>query len=156
MKKHEKEILNTLWEKNKVLVTSIFSLVVFCENLRYCYSRVVVIGAVQKLTFCNVSVITEDIYLKLSICVCYQITIHTIKEDNTKCFFFFSELNPFFDLDFLILYQASQSRKLAPACSALVPFSHNVSFPFKERNHLKATSNLLSAIAFISDEESVW
>ena len=41
--------LKTLWEKDKVLVTCIFSLAVFGEKPRYCYSLGVVIGVLQKL-----------------------------------------------------------------------------------------------------------
>ena len=67
-----------------------FSSAVFGENLRYCYSVVVVIAVIVKvfvvvvvmlknLTFCNISVINEYIYMELGICVhcpksnpCYQ------------------------------------------------------------------------------------
>ena len=46
--------------------------------------------------------------------------IHTIKGDKSKCIFFFSELCPVFDLDF-IPYQAPHSRELAQPRVALVP-----------------------------------
>ena len=47
-----------------------FSLAVFGENLRYCYSLCIV--GVQKLWHFVISVIIEDIYLKLGVCVHYQ------------------------------------------------------------------------------------
>ena len=57
----------------------------------------------KTLTFSNISVIAEDIYLKLRVVVHYQ-------QGNTK-------LCPFFDLEFS---KCSYSRALAPACGALV------------------------------------
>ena len=66
----------------------IFSLAVFGENLRYCYSFGVVVCVMQKLTFYNISVVTEDTYIKPVIFVHYPKTIHIIKKDNSKCFFF--------------------------------------------------------------------
>ena len=62
----------------------------------------------KTLTFCNISVITEDIYLKLGVCVHYPKRNPYYQEK-----YIFSELCPFFDLDVLsssfILYQAFQS-----------------------------------------------
>ena len=54
------------------------------------------------MTFCNtcISVITEDIYLKLVCVYTIQRVIHTLKTDHSKCLFF-SELCPFFDFDIL-------------------------------------------------------
>ena len=46
------------------------------------------LAACKILTFCNISVIIEDIYLKLWLCVHYSKTIHTIKGNNSKCRFF--------------------------------------------------------------------
>ena len=44
-------------------------------------------GGAKTLTFCNISVITEDIYLKLRICVfTIKRAIHTIKGDNSRFF----------------------------------------------------------------------
>ena len=77
---------------------NIFSSAVFGENPKYCCSLgiIVVVGG-QKLTFCNISVITEE----------YVFTIkretHTIKGDNSKCIF--SDLCPF-PLRLFIPYQA--------------------------------------------------
>ena len=62
----------------------LFCFSVFVENLRYCYS----LDIVQKLTFCNISVITEDIYFKLRVCVHFF-------------FFLYSELCSYFYLEFL-------------------------------------------------------
>ena len=44
------------------------------KTSRYCHSPIVVVGivVVQKLTFSNIFVITEDIYLKLRLVVYYQ------------------------------------------------------------------------------------
>ena len=53
-----------------ICLCALFTLAVFGENQRYCYSLgIVVVIVVQKLTFCNISVFIEDIYLKLGICV---------------------------------------------------------------------------------------
>ena len=72
----------------------LFSSAFFRENPRYCYSLdvviiVIVVGMQKTLTFCNISVITEDIYLKLTVHI-HDIrrAIHTIKGDNAKCIFF--------------------------------------------------------------------
>ena len=53
---------NKTWKYWKSLKTylNIFSSTVFGENQRYCYSLGIVVIIVQKLTFCNVSVITEE------------------------------------------------------------------------------------------------
>ena len=53
----------------------------------------------KTLTFCNISVITEDIYL--SMCSLSKEQSILSKGDKSKYIFFFSELCPFFDLDFL-------------------------------------------------------
>ena len=71
-------------------------------------------------------------------------TIHTIKEDNSKCFFF-SELYPFFDLDFFVLYQAPHSRVLPPSWSALVSILAQ-SASVKLINHALAIVGLMNVI----------
>ena len=48
-----------------------FWLCCFGENPRYCYSHCIVFGVVQKLTFCNISLITEDTCSKVRVCVRY-------------------------------------------------------------------------------------
>ena len=58
-----------------------------------------------------------------------QRTIHTIRGDNSKCIFV--RIIPFFDLRLFILYQAPQSRALAPACSCALVFYLDVSFTTK-------------------------
>ena len=55
---------------------TVFSSVVFKENVEDCHSPGMVgggggIGVVRKRTFSNISVITEDIYLKLGVVVHY-------------------------------------------------------------------------------------
>ena len=67
----------------------------------------------KTLTFSNISVITEDIYLKLRVGVHYQKGTHT----SIFFHFFLTKLCPFFDLEFS---KCSYSRALAPACGALV------------------------------------
>ena len=72
----------------------IFSSAVFGENQRYCYSLGIVV------TFCNISVITEDIYLKLESMWSLskqQFILSRVTIQNS----FSSKLCPFFDLDFL-------------------------------------------------------
>ena len=71
------------------------------------------------LTFCNISVITEDIDLK-------QIGyVHYLKSNSYylgrefKMQFFF-RIMPLFRLRHFILYQAPHSQALAPACGSLV------------------------------------
>ena len=102
-----------------------FSSVVFGENPRYCYSLgfTVVDVVVQKLTFCNIFVITEYIYLKLRLCVqypksnpCYQ----------GRQFNFFQNYAPFSTKAY-ILYQAPHSRVLALTCIALFLSSRSCS-----------------------------
>ena len=52
------------------------------------------------MTFCNICVITEDIYFKLYVCVHYP-KGNPCYEGGQFKMQFFSELCPFFDLDFL-------------------------------------------------------
>ena len=58
-------------------VADIWSLgkALFGENPKYCYSLGVVVVPyhchAKTMTFCNISVITEAIYLKLGVCVHY-------------------------------------------------------------------------------------
>ena len=92
----------------------IFNSAVFGENPRYCYS----LGG-SIVTFCNISDISEDIYLQLE----YVFTIiqraihksHTIKGDS-KCIFF--RIMLLFRL--FIPHQVFHSRALAQASGALV------------------------------------
>ena len=52
----------------------------------------------RKLTFSNISVITEDLYLKLRIVVHYQKGNPYNRGGNPL--FFFTKLCPFFDIEF--------------------------------------------------------
>ena len=68
-----------------------FSSAAFRGNPRYCYSLgviAVVFIIMQKLTFCNISVTTEDIYLKLGICVQYTKINPYYQERQFKTHFF--------------------------------------------------------------------
>ena len=76
----------------------VFSLAVFGENTRYCYSLGIVVIILLLFTI--------------------QRAIHTINGDNSKCIFF--RIMPFFSLRLFILNHAPHSRALAPVCSALV------------------------------------
>ena len=110
-----------------MLVTSIFSSAVFGENPRYCYSLgvcVVVVVIVQKTDICNISVITEGIYLKRGLYVHYPKSNPYYQGRQFKMLFFFRIMPPL-DFDFLSLIKHSHSPGLAPACDALVAFSHN-------------------------------
>ena len=99
---------------------------------RYCHSLgfsggggvVVVQRHVKTLTFSNISVITEDIYLKLRVVVQYQKGTHTSWGGNPSIFW--TKLCPFFDLE---SSKCSYSQALAPACSALV-YDLGLSFLF--------------------------
>ena len=69
---------------------------VFGEKLGYFYSLGVVVVMVQKLKkLCNISVITEDIYMKLGVPVHYPKSIPYYQGREFKLFLF-SELCPFF------------------------------------------------------------
>ena len=68
------------------------------------------------LTFSNISVITEDIYLKLRVLFTIKRGTHTKRGGNPP---FFGQLCPFFDLEFS---KCSFSRELAAAWGALVYF----------------------------------
>ena len=66
----------------------------------------------------NVSVITEDIYLKLRVVVHYSLSKgESIPVGEVILQIFLTKLCPFFDLEFS---KCSYSRALAPACGALV------------------------------------
>ena len=65
---------------------------------------------------------TEDISLKLRVCVSSKSNpYYQGREFKTH---FCSELCPFFQLRFFILYQAPHRQALAPAFGALVLFMH--------------------------------
>ena len=67
----------------------------------------------------NISVITEDIYLKLRVVVRCQ---KRLPVGEVILQFFLTKLCPFFDLE---LSKCSYSPALAPACGALVLFFQN-------------------------------
>ena len=76
----------------------------FGENPRYCYSLSVVVVVrrprrAKTVTFRNVSVITEDIYLELGVCVHHPKSNPCYKGRQFQMHF--SELCPLFDLDIL-------------------------------------------------------
>ena len=85
-------------------IESFFSARLFSEKTQgfaiafvWLVSRVGVI-VMQKQTFCNISVITDDIYLKLGVCVHYPKSNPYYQERQFKMlFFFFSLLCPFFN-----------------------------------------------------------
>ena len=57
---------------SEYIIVTIFSSAVFRENLRYTIAITLCRHCRHRgkiLTFCNISVITEDIYLKLGVCV---------------------------------------------------------------------------------------
>ena len=54
---------------------------------------------------------------------------------------FFSELCPFFDLDFFILYQAPHSQTLAHACGALVQFSRSAVTDSEEEDSAESSTD---------------
>ena len=90
----------------------------------------------KNLTFCNISVITEYIYLKLGACVHYPMSNPCYQGRDFKCIFF--RIMTLFRLRLFILYEAPHSRAFAPACSALVlNLSSSVAFkvdnPYKKR-----------------------
>ena len=64
----------------------------------------------------NISVITEDIYLKLRVVVHYQ-KGNSYNYGEVILQFFLTKLCPFFDSEFS---KCSYSQALAPACGALV------------------------------------
>ena len=76
----------------------LFSLAVFGESPSYCYSLGVIM-VMQKL-FCNISFITQDIYLKLGVCVHYPKSNPCYQGRQFKIHFF-TELYSFFIFDFL-------------------------------------------------------
>ena len=74
-----------------------FSLAISGENLRYCYSLgLVVVVVVQKMTFCNISVITEDMYLKLRVYFHYPKSNPYFEVRQFKTHIFFFRIIPFF------------------------------------------------------------
>ena len=92
MRQRIKMLVEKYFEKNKIevceatLYVSIFSSAVCRENPRYCYRIGVVVVRRRRrlrktLTFCNISVITEDTYLKLGVFTIKR-AIQTIKGDN--------------------------------------------------------------------------
>ena len=72
----------------------------------------------KTLTFLIISVITEDIYLKLGVCVHYPESNPYYQGRSFKMYFF--RIMPLFCIRIFIHYQAPHSRALASACSALL------------------------------------
>ena len=72
----------------------------------------------KTLTFCYISIFTEDMYLKLGVCVYYPKSSPYYQGRQFKMHFFFFRILLLFQL--FILYQAPHSQALAPACDALV------------------------------------
>ena len=96
-------------KREKMLVTSIFSSSVFGENPRYCFSLSVVVDLqnLWHIYLSNISVIIEDIYLKLGICVHYPNCNPILSREIIQNAFLFSELCPFFYIDFLAAWAQS-------------------------------------------------
>ena len=92
---------------------------IFCSAI---LGVVAVVGVQKSETFCNTSVITEDIYLKLGACVLYPNSNPYHQGRQFKMYFLFFRIIPLFRLRLFILYQEPHSRALAPACGALVSF----------------------------------
>ena len=78
----------------------------------------------SSLTFCKISIITEDIYLKLGVSVHHPKRNPYYQGRQFKMHFFFQNYGPFSKIVFLflcfVLYQAPYSRALTPTCVALV------------------------------------
>ena len=115
-------------------LTFIFSLAVFAENQRYCYSLgvVVVVFVVQKLWHFVISLLLLKIFTWNSeYAFTIQRVVHTVKEENTKCNFFriipLFCLRLFFPFFFNILYQSPDIWALAPACGGLLLLGSNYS-----------------------------
>ena len=78
-----------LFQNQHRLHGPISKMAVFGENLGVSIVGIVGVGGIkQKLWHFVISVITEDIYLKLKVCVHYPRAVHTIKGDSLKCIFF--------------------------------------------------------------------
>ena len=112
---------------------SIFWSAVFGENARYCYSLCVVIvggvvvcgsvvggcvvGGMQKLTFCDISIISEDICLKLGDCIYYPKS-NPYYQGKQFIMLFLFRIMPFF---------MPQYRKIGAYCSNSVRLSVRLS-----------------------------
>ena len=77
----------------------IFSSAVFRENPRDCYSLGVVIVVVQRLTFCNISFVTEDIYILETLNMCSLSKSSPHYQGRQFKMHIFLELSPFFNLE---------------------------------------------------------
>ena len=85
------------------------------------FSRIMPLSQLRKtLTKCNISIITEDIYLKLRVCVHYPKSNHNYEGRQLNFFCFSFRIMPLFRLTVCILYQVPHSQALAPTCGALV------------------------------------
>ena len=93
-------------KKEKMLVASIFSWAVFGENLRYCYSLGNTVVC-HRHRCCHAK--TEDIYLKLGVCVHYPKSNSYYQGRQFKMLFF-PRIMPLFNLDLLssIKHRASK------------------------------------------------
>ena len=86
----------------------VFSLPVFRENPRYCYSLGSSVISMQKLTFCNISLTTEDIYLKLRVCLHYPKRNPYYQGRQFKMHFFLHNYAPFSTKTFYLLSSTPQ------------------------------------------------
>ena len=83
---------------------------------------VAVVGVQNSVTFCNTSVITEDVYLKLGACVLYPNSNPYYQGRQFKMHFLFSESYPFFDLDFLSSIKPPTAERWHPHAVLLFHF----------------------------------
>ena len=113
----------------------IFSSAVYGENPRYCYRLGIVVVHMKTLWHFVISVITEDIYFKLGVCV-HHAKSNPYYQGRQVRMHFFTGLCPFFNLRLFILYQAPHTRALAPACHALVIFFDGFCQPFMKQSKL--------------------
>ena len=112
------------WVFRGHLVFLIFSFSFFGQNQRYCYS-LVGIGVIimqKTLTFSNVSVITEDIYLKLAICVHYAKSNLYYQGRQFKIHFFFQNYAPF--STYTIYPLSSTPQRIVSICMRCSCFTH--------------------------------
>ena len=75
-----------------------FSLAVFGENARYCYSLGILVIVMQKLWHFVISVITEGTFLKLGICVHYPKSNLYYQGRQFKMHFFLFRIMPLFGI----------------------------------------------------------
>ena len=126
-----------LWKKKKMLVTGNFSSAYpYCQGrqfrILYFFRIMTLFYSEKNLTFCNISVITQDIFLKLGICA-HCLKSNPYYQGRQLKMHFIQNYAPFFNLEFLYSMKHPTAKQWHPHAMLLFPFP-SVFYSITKRN----------------------